>query len=54
MMGCPVVTLFSRFSDPALAAPVGNVRLIQAGRLDELDAEGVAAAIKERKQAVLF
>ena len=44
MMGCPVVALFSRFSDPALAAPVGDTRLIRAGRLDDLGVDAVVAA----------
>ncbi len=58
MMGCPVVALFSRFSDPALAAPVGDVRLIRAERLDALGSDVVGRVVlgvlKEGKQAVLF
>ena len=58
MMGCPVVALFSRFSDPALAAPVGDVRLIRADRLDLLGSEEVSGVVLEllrrNKQAVLF
>ncbi len=58
MVGCPVVALFSRFSNPALAAPLGDVRLVHAERLEALCAEEVAgvvlAVLKERKQAVLF
>ena len=44
MMGCRTVALFSRFSDPALAAPVGDVRLIRAARLDEIGVDEVVAA----------
>lgn len=51
MMGCPVVALFSAFSDPALAAPVGAARVVRAGRLDEVALELV---IQEVRQAVLF
>ncbi len=42
MMGCRVVALFSQFSDPALAAPVGDVRLIRAERLDSVTVEEVS------------
>ncbi len=56
MVGCPVVALFSRFSNPALAAPLGNVRLVHAERLEALHAEEVAGVVlqvlEERKQAV--
>ena len=45
MMGCRVVALFSRFSSPALAAPVGQVRLLLADRLDTLDAGQVTAGL---------
>ncbi len=45
MMGCPVVALFSRFSDATLAAPVGAAALLQADRLDTLDTAAVLAAI---------
>lgn len=45
MMGCRTLALFSRFSDPALAAPVGNVRLIRAARLDEIAIYEVVEAI---------
>ncbi len=58
MVGCPVVALFSRFSNPALAAPLGDVRLVHAERLDALRVEEVAGvvleALKGRKEAVLF
>ncbi len=47
MMGCAVVALFSRFSDPALAAPVGDVRLIRAERLALLGVDEVARVALE-------
>ncbi len=46
MMGCRVVALFSRFSDPALAAPVGRVSVVQAERLDALEVGAVLAAVE--------
>ncbi len=58
MVGCPVVALFSRFSNPALAAPLGDVRLVRAERLDGLPAEAVAGVVLEvlkgKKEAVLI
>jgi ADP-heptose:LPS heptosyltransferase len=45
MMGCRVVALFSRFSDPALAAPVGKVTLVQSESLAELPVARVVAAL---------
>lgn len=47
MMGCRTLSLFSRFSDPVLAAPVGDVRLIQAPRLDEITAEAVMSRLRD-------
>jgi ADP-heptose:LPS heptosyltransferase len=44
-MGCPVVALFSAFSDPALAGPVGRVRVLRADRLDRISVDDVAAAL---------
>ena len=44
-MGCRVVALFSRFSNPALAAPVGRVTLVQAPSLADLPVERVVAAL---------
>ncbi len=52
MVGCTVVALFSRFSDPALAAPVGDVRLMRVERLDALGAEAVWEIVK--KEGLLF
>ena len=46
MMGCHVVALFSRVSSPALAAPVGQVRLLRADHLDTLDAAQVLARLR--------
>jgi ADP-heptose:LPS heptosyltransferase len=45
MMGSPVVALFSRFSNPALAAPVGRVTLLQAPSLADLPVERVVEAL---------
>jgi ADP-heptose:LPS heptosyltransferase len=45
MMGSPVVALFSRFSDPALAAPVGRVTLLQAQSLADLPLARVVEAL---------
>jgi ADP-heptose:LPS heptosyltransferase len=43
-MGCRVVALFSRFSDPALAGPIGDVAVLRADALDQVAARDVAAA----------
>ncbi len=57
MVGCPVVALFSRFSNPALAAPLGDVRLVHAERLEMLGVAEVAGvalgALGRGKHAVL-
>jgi len=45
MMGCPVIALFSRFSDPVQATPVGDVRLLRADNLEDLPLERVAAVL---------
>ena len=45
MMGCRVVALFSRFSDPALAAPVGRVTVLRAPSLADLSVERVVEAL---------
>ncbi len=47
-MGCPVVALFSRFSNPTLAAPVGRVTLLKADSLADLPVARVVAALPER------
>jgi ADP-heptose:LPS heptosyltransferase len=44
-MGCQVVALFSRYSNPALAAPVGRVTLVQTPSLADLPVERVVAAL---------
>ena len=44
-MGCRVLALFSRFSNPDLAAPVGEVRLIRAERLDTIRVPDVLARL---------
>lgn len=44
-MGAPVLALFSRWSDPALAAPRGRVTLVQADDLGDLPVERVVAAL---------
>ena len=45
MMGCPVVALFSGFSNPALAAPRGRVTLVREQDLGDLDVGRVEAAL---------
>jgi ADP-heptose:LPS heptosyltransferase len=45
MMGSPTIALFSRYSDPVHAAPVGNVRLLRAEKLEDLPVERVAAML---------
>jgi ADP-heptose:LPS heptosyltransferase len=45
VMGCRVIALFSRFSDPALAAPVGRVTLLEAASLADLPVARVVAAL---------
>ena len=47
MMGCRVVALFSQFSDPALAAPVGRTKVIRAGRLEDVALPDVIASVRE-------
>ena len=47
MMGCRVVALFSRFSDPALASPVGAAEIVRTDRLADLGV-GVVWAAMER------
>ena len=47
-MGCRVIALFSRFSNPTLAAPVGRVTLLQAACLADLHVARVVAALPER------
>jgi ADP-heptose:LPS heptosyltransferase len=44
-MGCRVVALFSRFSNPVLAAPVGRVTLLEAASLADLPVARVVAAL---------
>jgi ADP-heptose:LPS heptosyltransferase len=46
-MGCPVVAMFSRFSDPALAAPRGKLTLLAAETLAELPVARVVAALPQ-------
>ncbi len=46
LMGCRVVALFSRFSDPALSAPVGDVRLLHAPALSDLPVDRVVGLMK--------
>ncbi len=45
MMGSPTIALFSKFSDPVHATPVGNVRLLRADKLEDLPLERVAAVL---------
>jgi len=45
MMGCRTIALFSRYSDPIQARPVGNTTLLRENRLDDLTVERVAAVL---------
>jgi ADP-heptose:LPS heptosyltransferase len=45
MMGCKTIALFSRYSDPVQACPVGDTHLLRADRLEDLTVERVAAAL---------
>ena len=45
MVGCRVLALFSRYSDPVLAAPVGQVRLIAASNVETISLAEVLAAL---------
>ena len=45
MMGCPVVALFSGYSNPALAAPRGRVTLVREQDLGNLDVDRVEAML---------
>jgi ADP-heptose:LPS heptosyltransferase len=46
-MGCRVVALFSRYSNPALAAPRGDVTLVTAETLAALPVERVVGALAQ-------
>ncbi len=45
MMGCPTIALFSRFSDPVQATPVGRTTLLRENRLEDLTLDRVAAML---------
>jgi len=45
MMGSPTIALFSKYSDPTHATPVGDVRLLRADCLEDLPLERVAAVL---------
>jgi ADP-heptose:LPS heptosyltransferase len=45
MMGCRTIALFSRFSDPVQARPVGDTILLCAERLEDLTVDRVAGAL---------
>jgi ADP-heptose:LPS heptosyltransferase len=45
MMGAPTIALFSRFSDPIHARPVGQTTLLRADDILDLSVERVAAAL---------
>jgi ADP-heptose:LPS heptosyltransferase len=47
VMGCPVVALFSRFSHPVTARPLGPSVVVQADTLADLPLERVVAALPE-------
>ncbi len=45
MMGCRTIALFSKYSDPVHAMPVGDTILLRAERLADLPLERVAAVL---------
>ncbi len=45
MMGCRTIALFSKYSDPVHATPVGDTTLLRADRLADLPLERVAAVL---------
>ena len=45
MMGCKTIALFSRYSDPVQASPVGDTTLLRVDRLEDLTVDRVAAAL---------
>jgi ADP-heptose:LPS heptosyltransferase len=45
MMGCPTIALFSRFSDPIQASPVGRTTLLRENALEDLTVDRVAAML---------
>ncbi len=45
MMGCRTIALFSKYSDPVHATPVGDTILLRAERLADLPLERVAAVL---------
>ncbi len=47
VMGCPVIALFSRFSDPIQATPVGDVTLIREDDVRAITVDRVAAALRQ-------
>lgn len=49
MTGCPVVALFSAYSDPAQSAPVGNNVIIQADDMSDILPEDVIKQLKCRE-----
>ncbi|MBI5164145.1 MAG: glycosyltransferase family 9 protein [Magnetospirillum sp.] len=49
--GCPLVSLFSHDSDPALCAPRGQVTVLRRPSLEALDLAAVVAAVQEAMPA---
>ncbi len=45
VMGCPTIALFSRFSDPVQATPLGPTILLRVERLEDLSVDRVAACL---------
>ena len=45
MMGCKTIALFSRYSDPVQACPVGDTTLLCVNRLEDLTVDRVAATL---------
>jgi ADP-heptose:LPS heptosyltransferase len=48
VMGCPVIALFSRFSDPVQATPVGQVTLLREDDVRAITVDTVLASVSRR------
>ncbi len=51
VMGCPVLALFSRFSDPVQATPVGQVTLLREDDVRAITVDTVAASVSRQLSA---
>jgi ADP-heptose:LPS heptosyltransferase len=52
VMGCPTIALFSRFSDPIQATPVGPCTLIREDDVRAITVDRVAAAISRQLSVI--